>query len=306
MESKYITIREAGKKYGFTLNFLRNKIFNGLLDSRKEYVKYKPPHNTNKSYCMRQVIVVNEDQVKKLKPWEPKELPSEAWIRQQTRRGFTQRQMAIKYGINEHRLRERICELGLSRSATEAGKLRHRKDRPYIEKVEILPVAKALKPKTRRSEVFHGTLKWVDSLDKMPTQEEIEEHIVPGLMSKWLIKSMIETRPYRKLELLSSPQRFRQAAGKPFQSSIPEEILARAKQMKEDGMSYWGIARTLGINRHTLRYALSSEVREQMKKYREDNEEKIEARMEKYRKNNRERINAYMREYRKDHPRSKK
>jgi len=64
MTAKYITVREAGKKYGFTLMFLRNKIFNGLLDSRKEYVKYKPPHNANGSHCMRQVIVVNEDQVR--------------------------------------------------------------------------------------------------------------------------------------------------------------------------------------------------------------------------------------------------
>jgi len=206
MEAKYITVREAGKKYGFTLMFLRNKIFNGLLDSRKEYVKYKPPHNANGSHCMRQVIVVNEDQVKKLKRWEPKQPPSEAWIRQQTRDGFTQKQMAIKWGINGHRLRKRICELGLSRSPTEAGKLRHRKDRPYIEKAEILPVVKAQKPKTIRSEVFHGTLKWVDSLDKMPTQEEIDEHVIPGLMSEWLIKSMIETRPYRKLGKLEEKE----------------------------------------------------------------------------------------------------
>lgn len=315
--SNYITIRKASKKYGFTLTFLRNKIFDGLLDSRKEYVKYKSPPSANGSHCMRQVIVVNEDQVKKFKPWKPKQPPSEAWIRQQTRDGFTQKQMAIKWGINEHRLRERILELGLARSPVEAGKLRHRKDRPHLEKVEILPTAKALKPKTRRSEVFHGTLKWVDSLDKMPTQKEIEKHAIPGLISEWLIKSMIETRSYRGLGLLevenqqerdcpkSLPQQFRQTAGKPFRSSIPEEILARAEKMREEGMSYRGIANDLGINRHTLRYALSPEVRKYYKKYRKDNKERIDARMKKYCKNNRERINAYFREYRKKHPRRK-
>ena len=138
--AEYITMKEASKKYGFTLSFLRNKICDGLLDSRKEYVKYKPPYNTKGSHCMRRVIVVNEDQVKKLKLWEPKKPPSEAWIRQHIRSGFTQKQMAIKYDINEHRLSKAIHELGLARSPAEVGQLRLRKDKPHIEKAKILRV----------------------------------------------------------------------------------------------------------------------------------------------------------------------
>ena len=199
VSAKYITMREASKKYGFTLSFLRSKICDGLLDSRKEYVKYKPPYHAKGSHCMRRVIVVNEDQVKKLKLWEPKKPPSGAWIRQHIRRGFTQKQMAIKYDINEHRLSKAIHELGLARSPEEVGQLRLRKDKPHVEKAKILPVVKPPKSMPEHAEMFYDTLKWVDSLNKMPTQEEIEEHIIPGFISEWLIGSMIETRPYRKL-----------------------------------------------------------------------------------------------------------
>jgi len=148
--------------------------------------------------------VVNENQVKKLKRRGPKPPPSALWIRLATKRGLTQKQMAIKWGISARRMRERILELGLARSPVEAGKLRHKKNRPQVKKVKRVrrPVIRTLRYRSEHSKVFYDTLCWVDSLNEMPTQEEIEKHVIPGLMSKWLIESMLETRPYRKLSKL--------------------------------------------------------------------------------------------------------
>jgi len=147
---------------------------------------------------------VNEDQVKKLKRHTPKQPPSAPWIKLATKRGLTQKQMAIKWGISARRMRARILELGLARSPVEAGKLRHKKNRPQVKKAKRVrrPVIRTLRYRSEHSKVFYDTLCWVDSLNEMPTEEEMKKHVIPGLMSEWLIKSMIETRLYRKLKPL--------------------------------------------------------------------------------------------------------
>jgi len=102
--------------------------------------------------------------------------------------GRLQGEVAKLCGISVTTLRRHMKEMGIKgRTRKEA--------RAISEKFHY-------EDSRKRKEAFKEALDWVDSLTEMPTKKEIKKHVVPWLISEWLIGSMIQTRPERHLSQL--------------------------------------------------------------------------------------------------------
>jgi len=192
----YLTIKEASIKYSISGTSLCKWRNNGHVRSMIKPVVFNRYQGDKIIRVHRDLIFLNEDDIARTVKKSSSQ-PTKKWILEMLAQGKTQKQMAKASLISEDKLKRHMVRLKIqSRTRTQAAHLASHHNR--VHPVDVQHRGEAPK----RKAVFRRILKWVDSLDKMPTRKEIEAQSDRRFMHPVDIESLIETRPYRKLSKL--------------------------------------------------------------------------------------------------------